>query len=134
MTIPESPASENRSAEKSSDRSKNSSSNLVNAALTAGDELGSAARVEFNNIMADLQDLVSRAGKLSGQELAAVRHQIADKLGIAREKLSHLSEDATAAATKGVDNTEKLIKDYPFQAIGIAAVAGLLLGAVLSRR
>lgn len=134
MTTTETSASVTRSADRLSERGKNSANNLVDAALTAGDELGSAARVEFNNIMADLQDLVARAGKLSGQELAAIRQQIAEKLGIAREKLSHLSEDASAAAHKGVDSTEKMIKDHPFQAIGIAAVAGLLLGALLSRR
>ena len=85
-------------------------------------------------IMADLQELVARAGKLSGQELAAIRLQISEKLSTAKEKLHHLSEDASVAAHKGVDNTEKLIKDHPFQSVGIAALAGLVLGALLSRR
>ena len=49
-----------RSAEKLAERSKTSANNLVDAAMSAGDELGSAARTEFNNIMADLQELVAR--------------------------------------------------------------------------
>lgn len=123
-----------RSAEKLGERSKTSTNNLVDAAMSAGDELGSAARTEFNNIMADLQELVARAGKLSGQELATIRLQISEKLSVAKEKLHHLSEDASVAAHKGVDNTEKLIKDHPFQSVGIAALAGLVLGALISRR
>ncbi|MGB3609345.1 MAG: DUF883 family protein [Cellvibrio sp.] len=123
-----------RSAEKPGDRTRTSTSSLVDAAVSAGDELGTAAKAEFNNIMADLQDLVARAGRLSGQELAVIRQQISEKLSQAKDKLHHLSEDASVAAHKGVDTTEKLIKDHPFQAVGIAALAGVILGALISRR
>lgn len=134
MSTSETTSSTSRAAEKLSERSKNSANNLVDAALNAGDELGSAAKVEFDNIMADLQDLVHRAGKLSGQELAVLRQQMTEKLGSAKEKLHHLSEDATTAAHKGVDGAEKIVKDHPLQAIGIAALAGIAIGVLLNRR
>lgn len=115
-------------------RPKTSTGNFAGAAMSAGEDIGAAAKTEFNNIMADLQELVSRAGKLSGQELAVIRQQMSEKLSVAKDKLHHLSEDASVAAHKGVDNTEKLIKDHPFQAVGIAALAGLVFGALISRR
>lgn len=123
-----------RAAEKLADRGKNSANNLVDAALNAGDELSSAAKVEFDNIMADLQELVRRAGKLSGQELAVLRQQMTDKLGLAKEKLHHLSDEASTVAHKSVDSAEKIVKDHPLQAIGIAALAGIAIGVLLNRR
>src|SRR5690606_10948190 len=74
-----------RSAEKLTERSKTSTNHLMDAAMSAGDELGTAAKTEFNNIMADLQELVSRAGKLSGQELTVIRQQISEKLNVAKD-------------------------------------------------
>lgn len=134
MTNPETTSSLGRSADKFSTQSKTSTNNLIDNAASSGDELGSVAKAEFNNIMGDLQDLVSRASKLSGQELTALRQQISDKLGLAREKLHHLSEDASKAAHKGVDSTEQMIKDRPLQAVGIAALVGLVIGGMISRR
>lgn len=111
MTIPETNASITRASDRLGNQSKTSANNLADAAMAAGEELGSAARIEFNNIMSDLQDLVSRASKLSGQELTLLRQQISDKLGLAKEKLHSLSGDASAVAHKGVVNTEQMIKD-----------------------
>ena len=124
----------NRPTEKLAKDAKSSTDNLMAAAASAGDELGSAAKVEFDNIMADLQDLVSRAGKLSGQELSALRLQMSTKLGLAKEKLHHLTEEASVAAHKGMDSTEQLIKQHPLQAVGIAALAGMVFGCLISRR
>lgn len=115
-------------------RTTTATSDLASAARNAGEELGSATKVEFNNIMSDLQDLVRRAGSLSGHELTALRQQMSEKLGLAKEKLSHLSEDATGMAHKGVDNTEKVIREHPLQAVGIAAFIGVAVGILLSRR
>ena len=92
------------------------------------------ARTEFNNILADLQDLAGRAAKASGRELASLRGQMSDKLGVAKEKLGSLSGDATAAARKGIDATGEVIQDRPFQAVAVAAVAGFVIGLLVSRR
>lgn len=134
MSTSETTASTTGAGEKLAENGKNSANNLVDAALNAGDELGSAAKVEFDNIMADLQDLVRRAGKLSGRELSVLRQQMSEKLESAKEKLHHLSDDASSVAHKSVDSAEKIVKDHPLQAIGIAALAGIAIGILLNRR
>src|SRR5690554_7023335 len=85
-------SSMNKPAEKLSRDAQTSKENLMAAAASAGGELSSAAKTEFDNIMADLQDLVARAGKLSGQELGAIRQQISTKLSLAKEKLHHATK------------------------------------------
>lgn len=127
-------AAETNGRASSAAQSSSTTSDLAGAARTAGEELGAAAKIEFNNIMADLQDLVRRAGSLSGQELTTLRQQMSEKLGLAKEKLGHLGEDASGIAHKGVDNTEKMIKEHPLQAVGIAAFVGVAIGLLLNRR
>lgn len=117
-----------------SENGRASANELANGAHRNAEDLASAAKAEFNNIMADLQELVRRAGKLSGQELTALREQISEKLGLAREKLNHLGEDASVAAQKGLGATEEMIKTHPFQSIGIAALVGVAVGVLLNRR
>lgn len=112
---------------------KGSSADLANAARSTAEEITSAAKAEFNHILADLQELVRRAGKLSGTEFAVLRQQMTEKLGLAREKLNHLSDDASEVAHKSVSSTEEVIRNHPLQAVGIAALAGIAIGVLLNR-
>jgi ElaB protein len=132
MNTSDTTSSVNRPTERSN--VENGQGSSASVAGHRAEELAAAAKTEFTNIMADLQELVRRASTLSGNELSALRQQISEKLGVAREKLGHLSEDASAVAHKGVDSTEQLIKQHPLQAVGIAAVVGIAIGVLLNRR
>lgn len=136
MNTPNTTSTTNRPLEKSNLENGNGASTAAGTASTGhrAEDLATAAKAEFTNIMADLQELVRRASNLSGNELSALRQQMSEKLGLAREKLSHLSDDASAMAHKGVDSTEQLIKQHPLQAVGIAAVVGIAIGVLLNRR
>jgi ElaB protein len=127
MNTSDTTSSVNRPTERSN--VENGQGSSASVAGHRAEELAAAAKTEFTNIMADLQELVRRASTLS-----ALRQQISEKLGVAREKLGHLSEDASAVAHKGVDSTEQLIKQHPLQAVGIAAVVGIAIGVLLNRR
>src|SRR5690606_31782422 len=107
---------------------------LENPAPHAEENLSSAAKAEFNHIMEDLQELVRRAGKVSGHELTVLRQQMSHQLDVARGKLNELTGDASAAAQKGLNSTEQMIKENPLPAVGIAAVVGIALGVLLNRR
>lgn len=136
MSIPDTNSTTTRPTPKATIESngRSSGSDVSDAARSTSEEFGAAAKAEFNNIMSDLQDLVRRASSLSGQELTALRQQMSEKLGLAKEKLHHLSEDASTIAHKGVDSTEQLIKSHPLQAVGIAALVGVAVGILLNRR
>src|SRR5258706_14855312 len=123
-----------RTAERISDQVREAASNTADSARRAGQDLGAAARTEFNNILCDLQDLAARAGKVSGRELGALREQMSDKLTVAKKKLGNLTDDASVAARKSVDATGGMIKDRPFQSIAVAALAGFAIGLLLGRR
>jgi len=106
----------------------------VDAARRAGQEIGAATRTEFNNILSDLQDLATRAGKASGRELTALREQMSDKLSVAKDKLGNLSGEAADAARKGIDVTGRTIQGRPFESVAVAAIVGFAIGMLVSRR
>jgi ElaB/YqjD/DUF883 family membrane-anchored ribosome-binding protein len=106
----------------------------ADSARRAGEEVGAATRAEFNNILADLQDLASRAGRASGRELANLREQMSDKLSTAKDRLGSLSGDAAVAARRGIDATGEVIQGRPFQSVALAAIAGFAIGFLMSRR
>ena len=123
-----------RAADQTADHLRDAASTSVDAARRAGQEIGAAARTEFNNILSDLQDLASRAAKASGRELTTLRGQMSDKLSAAKDKLGSVTGDAAAAAKKGVDATGEVIQDRPFQAVAVAALAGFVIGMLVSTR
>ena len=122
-----------RTADKVSDHLQDVATTTADSARRAGQEVGAAARTEFNNVLSDLQDLAARATKASGRELTALRSQMSDKLGVAKDKLGSLTGDASAAARKGIDVTGQTIQGRPFQAVGVAAIAGFVIGVLISR-
>jgi len=123
-----------RAGESLASHAREAANSTVDSARRAGQEIGAATRNEFNNILADLQDLAARAGKASGRELAVLREQMSDKLGVAKEKLSSLTGDAAVAARKGIDATEGAIQDRPFQSVAAAAIIGFAIGIFIGRR
>ncbi|MEO7760902.1 MAG: hypothetical protein ABIS68_03205 [Casimicrobiaceae bacterium] len=123
-----------RTADQISDHLHDAATSTADSARRAGQELGTAARTEFNNVLSDLQDLAARATKASGRELAALRSQMSDKLVVAKDKLGSLTGDASAAARKGIDATGQTIQGRPFQSVAVAAIAGFAIGVLISRR
>ena len=123
-----------RAGESLASQAREAANSTADSARRAGQEIGAATRTEFNNILSDLQDLAARAGKASGRELAALREQMSDKLGVAKEKLGSLTGDAAVAARKGLEATESTIQGRPFQSVAAAAIIGFAIGLFIGRR
>ncbi len=81
-------------------------------------------------VLRDGEELL-RAGAqdLSERGLAA-RERLTAALEVARETRRKLEE----RARQGAEATDKLIREYPYQSIGVAFGIGMVLGLVLNRR
>jgi ElaB/YqjD/DUF883 family membrane-anchored ribosome-binding protein len=74
---------------------------------------------------------------LAGRTDAAaeeIRGRVEATVRTARERLSSLEEEAREITREAVDTADDYVRNNPWQAIAIAAAAGLVLGALLSRR
>jgi ElaB/YqjD/DUF883 family membrane-anchored ribosome-binding protein len=102
-------------------------------------ETRSAEEIEDSTakLLADLKAVVDdgeellRAGVQDlGERGLAARERLAAALEVARQTRRRLQERAVASAQA----TDRLIREYPYQSIGIAFGVGMLLGILVNRR
>lgn len=92
--------------------------------------IASGVTQEFHNFVADVEDLVSKTTSLTGEDLTRAKAKLVARVAAAKESLQEISSDLVQRARK----TNSYVHDQPWQAIGIGAAVGVLLGFVLGRR
>lgn len=78
---------------------------------------------DLRAVIADAEELLGASAGLTGEEAAAARARIEQTLKDAKERLAGISGAA-----------DQFVREHPWQAVGIGAVIGLVLGVLLSRR
>lgn len=93
--------------------------------------------VNKEKLLADLKAVARDAEEL----LRATADQAGEKAVEMRKRLSGILDSAKSACQKleakaaaGAENTDKLIRQHPYESVGIGFVAGLLIGVLLGRR
>lgn len=89
---------------------------------------------DLRAVVADAEELMKATANQTGERIAAARAKAGESLQAAKARL----EDAQAAVVERTKVAARATDDYvhekPWQAIGAAAVVGLILGALISRR
>lgn len=80
------------------------------------------------------EEFMREAADASGQKAVDLRAQALDALEQGRRVLSETQENLLEQGRRVVHDTDEYVQANPWKAVGIAGVAGLLLGALLSRR
>jgi len=85
-------------------------------------------------VVADAEELLRATASQAGEKVSAARERIQASLATAKVKLSDAERvlvDKTKETAKAAD---EYVRENPWQAVGIAAAAGLVLGVLISRR
>ena len=85
-------------------------------------------------VVADAEELLRATASQAGEKVSAARERIQASLASAKIKLSDAERAALEKAKEAAKATDEFVHEHPWQAIGIAAGAGLLLGILISRR
>jgi len=89
---------------------------------------------DLRAVVADAEELLKATADQTGERIAAARGKAEESLKAAKIRLDE-QEAALMARTKAVAKaTEDFVRDNPWKAMGIAAVAGLALGILAQRR
>jgi len=89
---------------------------------------------EFQALVRDTENLLQHSASLAGEQAEELREQIRASLSRARSAL-HNAEDSVRERSKAaVQATEGYVQTHPWQALGIAAGIGVLLGMLCTRR
>ena len=89
---------------------------------------------EFHALIADTEKLLESTANLAGAEADELRLTIHDSLKRARDTLSLTESSIRERGEAAVAATEAYVQENPWQAIGISAGIGFLLGLLASRR
>ena len=85
-------------------------------------------------VVADAEELLRATASQAGEKVTAARERIQASLASAKLKLSEAERVAVEQAKIAAKATDEYVHENPWRAVGIAAVAGLVLGVLISRR
>jgi len=103
---------------------------IVQDVHAAQEKLISSVKLSLN----DAEALLREAANATGDRAVELREQALSALKQTREALYDAQDEVLAQGRKAVRATDEYVHDNPWQAIGIAGMAGLLLGVLLTRR
>ena len=89
---------------------------------------------DLRAVIDDAEELLKNTADLSGEKIAALRQKVAARLELARANLKNTEEIVREKSRQCADLTDQYVKENPWKAVGIAGVAGLVLGLLLGRR
>jgi ElaB/YqjD/DUF883 family membrane-anchored ribosome-binding protein len=85
-------------------------------------------------VVADAEELLRATASQAGEKVAAARERIQASLATAKIKLADAERAIVEQTKKAAKATDEYVHENPWKAVGIAAVAGLVLGVLISRR
>ncbi len=89
---------------------------------------------DLQTVVADAEALLKATASQAGEKVQEARAKAEESLAAARERLADVQDDAMRQARELVTEGEAYVRENPWQAVGIAAGVGLLVGLLLSRR
>jgi ElaB/YqjD/DUF883 family membrane-anchored ribosome-binding protein len=108
------------------------SSPAVNEAT--GPARNGAAPSEMSKLIADVEEVLARAGHVVDLDVAKLRASLFQKLGMAKSGLMEGGRKMADATRTAATATDAYVHRSPWQSIGVAAVAGFAAGYLLARR
>src|ERR1022692_4395157 len=103
-------------------------------AIRADANVRSTGSQEVRNLMADMQDLLGRVAHVADPEIARLRAKIERGLTAAKNTLADGTDRVERHAKDVMNAGDGYVRDQPWQAVGIAAAAGLAVGFLVARR
>ena len=85
-------------------------------------------------VIKDAEYLLRSTGQQVDEGYRVARARIESTLSDAKSGLSTLEEQVTTSARDAYETTEQYVQQNPWQAVGVGALAGLIVGLYLGRR
>ena len=89
---------------------------------------------EFHNFISDIEDLITSMTSLTGEDLARAKARLSERVSAAKESIAEVSDEVAHRARKAARDTNYYVHEHPWQAVGIGAALGLLIGILAARR
>src|SRR5262245_30234044 len=85
-------------------------------------------------VIADAEELLKATAGATGDRVSAIRARAEETVRSARAKLADLDDAVIDQAKEAARTADEYVRKHPWGAVGIAAVAGIVVGVLISRR
>lgn len=85
-------------------------------------------------VVADAEELLKATAAQTGERIVAARARAEESLRAAKMRLAEAKASVVEKVKIAAKTTDDYVHENPWQAVGIAAAVGLVLGALISRR
>jgi ElaB/YqjD/DUF883 family membrane-anchored ribosome-binding protein len=85
-------------------------------------------------VVADAEELLRATASQAGEKVSVARERIQASLATARVKLVEAERVLAERTRQAAKVADDYVRENPWQAVGIAAALGLVLGVLISRR
>jgi ElaB/YqjD/DUF883 family membrane-anchored ribosome-binding protein len=89
---------------------------------------------DVKQLLKDAEALYKAAADDGTKEGKALKEKLKAQLDKAQDQFTEMESSVVERTRQAATQTDDLVHSKPYHAMGIAAVAGLVLGALLSRR
>ena len=108
--------------------------NIQNDLSEGASNVKSAASSEIRSLIADVEDLMSRISDLKDTDVARVRGKVQRAVEATKQSLSDRADSVRRKAQRAAESADDYVRDSPWQAVGISALVGAVVGIIAARR
>jgi ElaB/YqjD/DUF883 family membrane-anchored ribosome-binding protein len=126
--------SHNATVNETLDRASNGARRVGKEFERGTERVKRTASTELSSLIADVEDLLQKVAHVADVDVAKLRESVQQKIGTAREALASGGKRITETAREAAGATDHYVRRSPWQAVGLAALAGAAMGYLFSRR
>ena len=106
----------------------------MNAQTASNDVSKDKLVADLKVVVADAEELLRATAAQAGEKVSAARERIQASLATAKVKLTEAERVLLEKSKEAAKAADEYVRENPWQAVGVAAAAGLVLGVLISRR
>ncbi len=89
---------------------------------------------DLKAVVNDAEELLKATAHQTGEKIASVRAKAEESLKTAKARIAEEGKVVVDKAKSAAKSTDEFVQAHPWKAVGVGAVAGFLLGLLISRR
>ena len=97
-------------------------------------DIKAAATTEIKNLISDVEDLMARIADLKDADVVRVRGKVQRAVDATKQSLADGADALRQRAQDVASTADDYVRESPWQAVGIAALVGAVVGILATRR
>lgn len=120
--------------EGTADQARASGRRLKNDLSDSVSDIKAVASGEIKSLIADVEDLMARIADVKDADVMRVRNKVQRAVDATKQTLADGADTIRQHAQNVATTADDYVRESPWQAIGIAALVGAVVGILATRR